>query len=145
MYGGFSGIAIPLHKVFLIVPILFSLSIRLHKHWIRGSGAQNAEEEITQTSPASPPRRNPARGIPRAARAVRRRAGEGDGPRTRVERIAAETSGITADTALRLGKALGTSADLWLNLQRRYDLETAQRAIGRDLAKIERVTKDAAE
>jgi antitoxin HigA-1 len=54
-------------------------------------------------------------------------------PRTRVERIAAETSGITADTALRLGKALGTSTELWLNLQTRYDVETAERAIGKDL------------
>ena len=35
-------------------------------------------------------------------------------PRTRIERIAAETTGITADTALRLGKALGTSAQLWM-------------------------------
>ena len=38
-------------------------------------------------------------------------------PRTRVERIAAETTGIIADTVLRLSKALGTSAQLWLNLQ----------------------------
>jgi len=30
-------------------------------------------------------------------------------PRTRIERIASEDVGITADTALRLGKALGTS------------------------------------
>jgi addiction module HigA family antidote len=43
-------------------------------------------------------------------------------PRTRVERIAAESSGITADTALRLSRALGTSAQLWLNLQNRYDM-----------------------
>ena len=64
-------------------------------------------------------------------------------PRTRVERIAAETSGITADTALRLGKALGTSAQLWLNLQNRYDMKTAERVIGKDLAKIPRVTGDA--
>jgi addiction module HigA family antidote len=60
-------------------------------------------------------------------------------PRTRVERIAAETSGVTADTALRLGKALGTSAQLWLNLQTRYDMETAERAIGKQLARISRV------
>ena len=33
-------------------------------------------------------------------------------PRTRIERIATETTGITADTALRLGKALGTSTQL---------------------------------
>jgi antitoxin HigA-1 len=65
-------------------------------------------------------------------------------PRTRVERIAAETSGITADTALRLSKALGTSAELWLNLQTRFDVETAERAIGKELARITRVTGDAA-
>lgn len=66
-------------------------------------------------------------------------------PRTRVERIAAETSGVTADTALRLSKALGTSPQLWLNLQNRYDVETAEIAIAKDLDKIERVTQDAAE
>jgi len=60
-------------------------------------------------------------------------------PRTRVERIVAESIGITADTALRLGKALGTSAQLWLNLQNRHDVETAERAIGKELARISRV------
>jgi addiction module HigA family antidote len=60
-------------------------------------------------------------------------------PRTRVERIAGESTGITADTALRLSRALGTSAQLWLNLQNRYDVETAKRAIGKQLARIERV------
>ena len=52
-------------------------------------------------------------------------------PRTRVERIAAETTGITADTALRLSKALGTSAQLWQNLQNRYDAEMTKQAIGK--------------
>ena len=65
-------------------------------------------------------------------------------PRTRVERIAAETSGITADTALRLSKALGPSVQLWLNLQNRHDIETAQRAIGKQIDRIKRVTADAA-
>jgi antitoxin HigA-1 len=60
-------------------------------------------------------------------------------PRTRIERIANEATGITADTALRLGKALNTSAQLWLNLQNRYDLETAARQIGKQIAKIEPV------
>jgi addiction module HigA family antidote len=60
-------------------------------------------------------------------------------PRTRVERIAAESIGVTADSALRLGKALGTSAQLWLNLQNRFDVETAERAIGKQLARISRV------
>jgi addiction module HigA family antidote len=45
-----------------------------------------------------------------------------DVPRTRIERIAEETTGITADTALRLSKALGTTPHLWLNLQNDYDL-----------------------
>src|SRR5215467_15953487 len=40
-----------------------------------------------------------------------------DVPRTRIERIAEEKIGITADTALRLSKALGTTPQLWLNLQ----------------------------
>ncbi|MBX9829616.1 MAG: hypothetical protein K2Y27_32075 [Xanthobacteraceae bacterium] len=39
--------------------------------------------------------------------------------------------------ALRLGKALGTSAQLSLNLQNRYDVETAKRALGKTLDKIE--------
>ena len=60
-------------------------------------------------------------------------------PRTRIERIAAETTGITADTALRLGKVLGTSAQLWLSLQNRYDVEIARRQIGKKLDKIEPV------
>src|SRR5262250_1669146 len=60
-------------------------------------------------------------------------------PRTRIERIASEDVGITADTALRLGKALGTSPQLWLNLQNDYDLQMATRALGKKLAKIEPV------
>ncbi|WP_424630286.1 HigA family addiction module antitoxin [Bradyrhizobium sp. SYSU BS000235] len=60
-------------------------------------------------------------------------------PRTRIERIASEGTGITADTALRLGKAFDTSAQLWLNLQNRYDVQVAERKIGKTLDKIENV------
>jgi addiction module HigA family antidote len=60
-------------------------------------------------------------------------------PRTRIERIAAEEVGISADTALRLGKALGTTPQLWLNLQADYDLQVAQSEIGKALTKIEPV------
>ncbi|MFO0333487.1 MAG: HigA family addiction module antitoxin [Pseudomonadota bacterium] len=35
--------------------------------------------------------------------------------------------GITADAALDLAEALGTSARLWMNLQSTYDLEVAER------------------
>lgn len=46
-------------------------------------------------------------------------------PRTRIERIVSEHTGISADTALRLSRLLGTTAEFWLNLQSRYDVETA--------------------
>lgn len=62
-----------------------------------------------------------------------------DLPRTRIERVASETTNITADTALRLGKALGTSPELWLNLQNDYDVEVARRELGKKLDKIERI------
>jgi antitoxin HigA-1 len=57
-------------------------------------------------------------------------------PRTRIERIANEETAVTADTALRLGKALGTSAQLWLNLQNEFDMRMAKGQIGKELEKI---------
>jgi addiction module HigA family antidote len=65
-------------------------------------------------------------------------------PRTRIERIAREELGITADTALRLAKFFGTTAGFWLNLQRRYDLEVAEKVIARELAAIETYKREAA-
>jgi antitoxin HigA-1 len=61
-------------------------------------------------------------------------------PRTRIERIASELTGITADTALRLAKALGTTAQLWLNLQNDY-IQIAKRDLGKILDRIETVNK----
>jgi addiction module HigA family antidote len=58
-------------------------------------------------------------------------------PRTRIERVARETGPVTADTALRLARYFGTSAEFWLNLQSRFDMLTAERAHARDLDKIE--------
>ncbi|MDQ0394838.1 HigA family addiction module antitoxin [Labrys monachus] len=57
-------------------------------------------------------------------------------PRTRIERLAKEETGITADTALRLGKVLGTSPEFWLTLQARYDLLTARAAAGRAIDEL---------
>jgi addiction module HigA family antidote len=45
--------------------------------------------------------------------------------RTRIERIIREKQPITADTALRLAKVFGTSADLWIGLQAGHDLSKA--------------------
>ena len=47
-------------------------------------------------------------------------------PRTRVERIAREETAVTPDTALRLGRVFNTSAELWMNLQSRFDLAVAR-------------------
>ena len=44
-------------------------------------------------------------------------------PRTRIERIAREETGITADTALRLAKVFRTTPVFWMNLQSRYEVE----------------------
>jgi antitoxin HigA-1 len=62
-------------------------------------------------------------------------------PRTRIERIASEQSGVSADTALRLAKALGTTAQLWLNLQTDYDVQMATLGLGKRLDRIETVNK----
>ena len=47
-------------------------------------------------------------------------------PVTRMNEIVNGRRSITADTALRLARYLGTSAQFWLNLQAKYDLERAQ-------------------
>jgi addiction module HigA family antidote len=48
----------------------------------------------------------------------------------RVNEIASERRGITADTALRLARCFSTTPEFWMNLQQRYELEAARRAIG---------------
>ena len=43
-------------------------------------------------------------------------------PETRIGQIVNQRRGITADTALRLARHFGTSADLWMNIQKEYAL-----------------------
>jgi len=50
-----------------------------------------------------------------------------DIPVSRVSEIVRGTRSITADTALRLGRYFGTSAEMWMNLQSTYDLRVARR------------------
>ncbi len=57
-------------------------------------------------------------------------------PRTRIERIVREEIGITADTALRLGKVFGTTPEFWMNLQARYDLLVAKAALAGEMKGI---------
>ena len=48
----------------------------------------------------------------------------------RINEIVHGARSITADTALRLGRYFGTSAQFWLNLQTHFDLEVQQDKIG---------------
>src|SRR5258707_8661986 len=57
-------------------------------------------------------------------------------PRTRIERIAREEKPVTADTALRLGKFFKTGAAFWMNIQARFDLETAEDVLAPEIKKI---------
>lgn len=47
-------------------------------------------------------------------------------PRSRVNDIVLGRRAITADTALRLARYIGTSLEFWVNLQAHYDLEIAK-------------------
>ena len=60
-------------------------------------------------------------------------------PPRRINEIVLGKRGITADTAVRLAAALGTSERFWLGLQADYDLEEAHRALGKQIALIERI------
>lgn len=51
-------------------------------------------------------------------------------PPRRINEIVHGKRAITADTALRLAKYFGTSAQFWLNLQAQYDLDLAEDRAG---------------
>lgn len=51
-------------------------------------------------------------------------------PPRRINEIVKGIRGVTADTALRLGRYFGMSAQFWLNLQTRYEMECAEMALG---------------
>jgi addiction module HigA family antidote len=65
-------------------------------------------------------------------------------PRTRIERLAREETPVTADTALRLARYFGTTAQLWMGMQAQYDLERAEDAAAAALRKIKPRERDAA-
>ena len=60
-------------------------------------------------------------------------------PPRRINEIVLGKRGISADTALRLAAAFGTSERFWLGLQADYDLEEARRTLGSAVARIARV------
>ena len=60
-------------------------------------------------------------------------------PRCSVNKIVLGKRGVTADTAVRLAVALGTSARFWLGLQIDYDLEEAHHALAESADQIARI------
>ena len=58
-----------------------------------------------------------------------------DVPPRRINEIVHGRRSITADTALRIGQALGMTPEFWLNLQKLYDLDLARSSI--DIENIE--------
>ena len=54
-------------------------------------------------------------------------------PANRIYQILQGKRAITADTALRLSQWLGTSAEVWLNLQKLYELRLAEQEMGEEI------------
>ena len=54
-------------------------------------------------------------------------------PATRLNDIVHERRAMMPDTALRLARCLGTTAQFWLNLQNSYDLKLAESQTGKSI------------
>ena len=65
-------------------------------------------------------------------------------PRTRIERLTREETPVSADTALRLARYFGTTAQFWMGMQAQYDLERAQDTAASALRRIKPRRRDAA-
>ncbi|MFQ5716645.1 MAG: HigA family addiction module antitoxin [Nitrospinales bacterium] len=62
-------------------------------------------------------------------------------PPNRISQILNGKRGVTADTAMRLGKFFGTGPEFWLSIQQKYDLELARKEGAGDLKTIEPLKK----
>ena len=58
-------------------------------------------------------------------------------PRTRIERLVAENTPVTTNTALRLAKFFDTTPQFWMNMQTAFDLSQEAMVIAEDLEKIQ--------
>lgn len=57
----------------------------------------------------------------------------------RISHVVREERPVTAELALRLGRAFGQGAQYWINLQNAYDLKIAERKLKGSLSKIKRL------
>ena len=60
-------------------------------------------------------------------------------PPRRINEIVHGKRAVSADTAIRLSRALGTSEQFWMGLQADYDLEEARKAAQGELNKVENI------
>jgi addiction module HigA family antidote len=67
-----------------------------------------------------------------------------DVPGNRITAILNGQRGITADTALRLSRYLGTTPEFWLNLQKTYELRVAEIEMGEAIKKTVKPRQEAA-
>lgn len=58
-----------------------------------------------------------------------------DVPANRITDILRGRRGVTADTALRLARYLGTTPEFWLNLQKTFELRTAEIESGQEITR----------
>ena len=67
-------------------------------------------------------------------------------PANRIYQLLNGQRALTADTALRLSQWLGTSAEMWLNLQKLYELRLAEKQSGEKIRRtiVRREAADAA-
>ena len=63
-------------------------------------------------------------------------------PALRIHQIVKGERGISADTALRLARYFGTSAEVWVRMQGRYELEIAQTELESRISKEVKVFPD---
>jgi len=57
----------------------------------------------------------------------------------RISHIVREARPVTAELALRFGRAFGQTAQFWINLQTSYDLKIAERELKGSLSKVRRL------
>jgi antitoxin HigA-1 len=57
-------------------------------------------------------------------------------PRSTLQNVLEERSGVTAELALRLGRVFGTSAQMWMTLQAEHDLSKAELALAKQLKAV---------
>ena len=63
-------------------------------------------------------------------------------PAIRISQIVRGKRAVTADTAMRLARYFGTSPDVWIRIQARYDLEVASAKLNKRVMREVRVLRD---